>query len=113
MISYELAKELKEVGFPQGCTAWVFYLLQTSDNKPHSLLRIRNTLGGYKFAEILDCIDAPDLSDLISWCGDDFEALYHRVHNKTWVSASSQVMMGGYSTPEEAVACLGMAIHKK
>lgn len=80
---------------------------------------------------VLDCIDAPDLSDLISWCGDEFKSLmkhdplddsmftYRRAHGDFSAqmydrdpSTFKNLMFGGHS-PEEAVARLGMVINKK
>ncbi len=105
MISYKLAKELKEAGFPQ----------------VHSLSRGE----GYASSEVkqLDSeVYYPTLSELIESCGKDFNILWNcgehwHAGNYTYGSCH---YVDDYPyrneeglTPEEAVARLWLAIHKK
>lgn len=103
MISYELAKQLKDAGFPLRMTDHEYCV--------------------YQQVEILDGISyhLPSLSELIEACGESFYALEHQPQNKLgkWyvVSTISNTNPPGpvfYSaTAEEAVAHLWLALHKK
>ena len=68
-MDYELAKQLKDAGFPQGKSLFVFDIVQTGDT-PHTVLRIRNTLTWHKDEEALGSIDVPTLEELIEAIGD-------------------------------------------
>lgn len=102
-ISYELAKKLKDAGFPQhqnwcevGCahddTNCLINLLE-SKKPPY----------------------VPTLSELIEACGEDFESLIKQAGG--WVSISSlesymlKQSFKSVPTPEEAVANLYLALH--
>ena len=112
-MDYALAKELKDAGFPQDRSPWVYYVCQTSGHKPHSLLKIRNGLIGYKPEEVLGWIAAPTLEELIEACGgknmditSDFESRWH-AHSYTYVKS------GDGHSPTEAVARLWLARNKR
>lgn len=95
MINYELAKKLKDAGFP----------LKVSQNQTQYL----------KTAFVIDCVqyDFPTLSELIEACGDEFLALKRlNAFNTTW-EAISPTKSYLEPTPEEAVAKLYLAINKK
>lgn len=103
MISYELARELKEAGFPQGGRgAWAL--------PPDALV------GRSK-----DRVYVPDLSELIEACGADFGSLAqngsfkrYTPHQTRWVAWRSGPDHGvSGDTPEEAVANLWLALQKK
>lgn len=95
-MNYELAKQLKDAGFPQ------------SDECEHC----GNFLGGtFRLAD--EDVYRPTLSELIEACGDNFESLMLRLHNHTWAVSSPLAMLGGFKTPEEAVAKLWLALNKK
>ena len=100
-MKYELAKQLKDAGFPQrwgnsqtidGCV-----YDRPSKNRAH----------------------VPDLSELIAGCGDGFHHLKQREgvdpHNK-WEAGGGKdnhyALLYG-DTPEEAVANIWLALHKK
>ncbi len=105
-MNYELAKELKDAGYPQELRRGTYYNPQ----------------------DYQVCIDAgitkenvyiPNLSELINACGDDFFALHK---TKTGWEASTKTGTSGDwklskaysgSTPEEAVARLWLALNKK
>lgn len=93
MITYELAKKLKDAVFP---------MLQRA--APDGL----QEEGCY----LLDGANyrIPTLSELIEACGSKFIAL-RRVANHQWFADGHGVLGGGGSTPEEAVANLWLAIH--
>jgi hypothetical protein len=103
-MSYELAKELKEAGFPQqGKGEIVMWKHAASGPSTKSL----------------DTAYLPTLSELIEACGDDFyslvnELLPHSFHK--WRAASkTDVWINDAShgpTPEEAVARLWLALKK-
>jgi len=92
-MNYELAKKLKDAGFP------VKY--------PDNLF-----VEGEKSAYI------PTLSELIEACGDRFECL-SKVENQWWVDerggffSNGETATYGGSTPEEAVAKLWLGLNKK
>ena len=102
---YDLAKDLKDAGFPQ------------------PVLDFR---GDFLFSEHGDPVDtqayAPTLAELIEACGTSFGALV-RIADGTWNAATPVIDTGmSYgnpsmevegSTPEEAVARLWLAINEK
>lgn len=67
-MNYELAKQLKDAGFPQDRSPWIYLIAQTGENEPHHVLSVRFGNHGYKPKEILGSIDAPTLSELIESC---------------------------------------------
>lgn len=99
MISYELAKELKDAGFPQelgNADLVVSDGGEVVDPKSISFL--------------------PTLSELIEACGEKFGRL-EALHNQNrWLASAPWVTPGGYDTdgvtPEEAVARLWLALNK-
>lgn len=108
-MNYELAKELKETGFPQQ-TQW--YYVQ----KKRSIVlipRLKNKGIDYALTKIAG-ISAPTLKELIEACGDLFQTL--TVYpNKTWRAISNTRAPYSYDgrSPEEAVARLWLASNKK
>lgn len=93
MITYELAKELKDAGFPQNIEPDLIY-------------------AGEVPAQF------PTLSELIEACGDDFEKLSHMTTgNDKWLAKGSNLSKRKNrrcfgSSPEEAVARLWLALNK-
>ena len=109
MISYELAKELKNAGFERASVP--------RDFKPFG-----NPLSD---EEYINAIKLTELSELIEACGEDFSKLeYHpdisagtpwlawRRHALSKQIEGKQPLADG-STPEEAVANLWLALHEK
>lgn len=128
-ISYELAKRLKEAGFPQDNSQWILYTLDTPSievsQKDYYALR-SSDLGKLPVGQILA---APTLSELIEWCGDEFASLCQGFafqekpedgkiwfcKHRFWSSLDPDEVNKNikfYSSPEEAVAELGIAMHK-
>lgn len=91
-MNYELAKELKNAGF---------------GNYKEDIIDAET---GKKFTDIYH----PTLSELIEACGDEFYGITVDSQRKwhAWRSPS-QDGIDSYSTPEEAVARLWLAINKK
>lgn len=115
-MKYELAKELKDAGFPQKVyTGTTFYPYPDSnervwveDSEPH-------------FHDDI-AVKKPTLSELIEACGEGFDSLYKDRTDNSWHASivvkvlpkgahESQYMKG--ATPEEAVARLWLALNKK
>lgn len=95
VINYELAKQLKEAGFPQKETGEIAYGGSKDD-------------GTYWEAAL------PTLSELIAACGDKFDCL--TLHEGTWYCRDLRpipTLVGYGATPEEAVAKLWLALNKK
>lgn len=107
MITYELAKKLKDAGFPQE---------PYRDGKGFSHKQV-SLEGG-------DLVKIPYLEDLIDACGDKLGRVEHvmmRGVEETWISYSSKVEnkldIAAYivqqgSTPSEAIANLWLALNK-
>lgn len=98
-MTYELAKKLRDQGFPQIDGDYVF------DNGLHA--RIKNVDG-----LVLDgAYYSPSLSELIEACGDNLVDL-----TRTDEGWATNLEAGGTSngkTPEEAVARLWLALNNK
>ena len=119
-MNYELAKQLKDAGFPQTGLKYTWYY---EGNSLHN--------SGEKYLDVKNNpkrIISPSLSELIEACGDKFGGLeYWRTciePNERWECYSEQYtkmiedihylefcVYG--STPEEAVAKLWLELNKK
>jgi hypothetical protein len=113
MISYDLAKKLKDAGFPQINQYW--------------------SEGEYVWRDCPGCFFAqdgnkdpegsvycPTLSELIAACGDEFMSLNRTYDGAWWVQgvelkgyerASTALVRKKADTPEEAVANLWLALN--
>lgn len=99
-MNYELAKRLKEAGFPQ-------------PERMEVLVDDKWELADERIKPIFPC--QPTLSELIEWCGVDERRGFRMLwvdKDGTWEAQGFEVRGRG-STPEEAVAELGIALHKK
>lgn len=102
---YELAKKLKDAGFPQGP-----YGNRTLEPQ---LVDPRRTVAEAMEQEAY----APTLEELIDACGDNFAWLHHSVKSKRWavqdfIYDEDEGPHGGQgSTPTEAVARLWLALN--
>lgn len=105
-MNYDLAKQLKDAGFPLKYPAWQY---ERAWNKPE------NEWGA-------DYAYVPTLSELIAACGTKFGILERDKNTGVWYCVSDiegdrkTVAEGSYSaaeTPEEAVATLWLALNKK
>jgi hypothetical protein len=93
-MNYELAKKLKDAGFPQ--------------YEPNGFPGIMNPDGD-------KAVYYPTLSKLIESCGDDFKEMYRadKSGKSIWVAkcCDNSSHVGEGSTPEEAVANLWLALN--
>lgn len=101
MISYELAKSLKDAGFPQ------------PDGHARGILSFKGSF--------VDEAYIPTLSELIEACGDRFHCLVHEMNGgidsdrEFWSAGTTRDVTDWQngSTPEEAVAQLYLKLHAK
>jgi len=109
MLSYELAKKLKDAGFPQGDLKG----FRNYYSKPYQIhiYDIFDEVQGYSLAATTDAppIKVPTLSELIEACGEGFWRLIRQERGK-WFADRVRT---GYeaSTPEEAVAKLWLRLN--
>jgi len=89
MISYKLAKQLKEAGFPQ-----------PKDGE---------LVNGIPWEEEDSYV--PILEELIEWCGSEFDLLLSI--GDSWIAHGGQDFKVLGKTPKEVVAKLGLKLHKK
>lgn len=92
-MNYELAKKLKEAGFPKE-TFIVHY--------PNAKYPNRCGQSG-----------TPTLSELIEACGGELQVLKRPYAGKGWFAHNSKATQGIGLTPEEAVANLWLELNKK
>lgn len=110
-MTYELAKELKEAGWPvlaeRKKTRFLWVLSKKGWNihfgRTKKQVINMELLGN----EVLPC---PDLSELIEACGEDFESLGREAN--MWFCIGPLFLYEG-TTPEEAVARLWLALNQK
>lgn len=108
-MTYELAKQLKDAGFPEPERV----VINQNNSKLSSKLE---PLGEYK-----PFIHQPTLSELIEACGDKFDSLYRYVESEgeryVWgahkVGATGADDIIEEKTPEAAVAKLWLALNTK
>jgi len=115
MITYELAKKLKDTGFPQ-----VFkngdYFSNEFPNAYRGIVGIDNSpLKSYG-----DIVKFPTLSDLIEACGDKFWKLEREIGQNNYIACGIDdkgefitTSMDITLIPEEAVANLWLELNKK
>ncbi len=95
-MNYELAKELKDAGFPQGVLTDRDLMLSATDN--HDIADEDN-----------EPVHYPTLEELIEACGSGFQSL-SRKDGHGWVAYGTKDVWG--NTPIEAVARLWLALNK-
>jgi len=101
-MTYELAKKLKDAGFPQSKEGY-YYALS----------------GKYKYPSIpcegdYEKVSIPTLSELIESCGGEFRLLFREHEESGWKSVSwNEWLEGTGLTAEEAVANLWLALQGK
>lgn len=120
MISYELAKQLKDAGFPQdlyvGDRHYSFISHPRMGIPSQWSVNIR-TAEIYLPVKDDEC-KIPTLSELIEACGDRFYSLVYATDNdwRCFVESRDQedyISSSQGSSPEEAVANLWLALNKK
>lgn len=113
-ISYELAKELKDAGFPQGKSAKIYYIVDCP--LPNGRMKPQECEQGADLSvvNVSEFCDIPTLSELIEACGEEFHCILKRGEEEgdKWEARSLNTRVNA-NTPEEAVAQLWIAINKK
>ena len=116
-MTYELCKELKDAGFPQGNNiAWgKYYITSTAIGTLEEIARLRT-----KNSSLIpsnEFIYIPTLSELIEACGKGFLDLCRATDVNTgktvWIVHSNMIEKGqGSTTPENAVAYLWLQLNR-
>lgn len=118
MIKYELAKQLKDAGFPQGNNMTLDRYMKSDGDIADVVY-----LMGEHFAEEKTTVYIPTLSELIEACGDDFLKVEKMTSDSWWATCTNKFnernknirgsgsMIG--KTPEEAAANLWLVLNKK
>lgn len=109
MITYELAKQLKEAGFIQ--RQWIY--------AQHFHPTEKNSIGEHMIyfwkdicdLKIQDSIYIPEIDELIEACGDEF--VYLSKEHDRWDAKSKTQIISKMASPEEAVAKLWLTLNKK
>ena len=108
-MNYELAKELKEAGFPQNDT-WDGSLFLCQHSQPKS----RDEAAAHILvADKCKLAKVPTLSELIEACGIRFWRITFVDTSMEWTAEASFPSLEIGKTPEEAVARLWLALNKK
>lgn len=116
MITYELAKQLKDAGFPQDKSIWIWVddPVNVNTHKWYESLRQNWVLD-----KVWDWVASPTLSELIEACGDDYYFFLNSTRTKsqpnTWAAfvkdnEGREKFISFGDTPEEAVAKLYIAL---
>ncbi len=117
-MKYELAKELKDAGFPQGCLPFYCDECKKDQYNDEGI----DHCSCFLDAETHEPRDVfptntyiPTLSELIGACGAYKKSftLQHRMGIKHGWQAQRSIKSKIYATPEEAVARLWLALNKK
>jgi hypothetical protein len=99
-MKYELAKQLKDAGFPQDANYGTYFY-----NEAKGKVFIDENVEGLSLPTY---VRLPTLSELIEACGDDFAALHKQ---RDWI-ADGKSITGWGATAEEAFAKLWLAIRR-
>jgi hypothetical protein len=100
-MEYELAKQLKDAGFPQQVKEGDWFYI-AGGKEPCLITQL-----AYNYETD---VKIPTLEELIEACGDDISRLQRWA--KTWGAYSDTTELDGIgSTPTEAVARLWLALH--
>lgn len=100
-MNYELAKELKDVGFP---------IIEHADRAPEPRHYFLTHNG-----KLVDPVYVPTLEELVEACGDDFRAIHspQDMNTEMWIAGGMNKSFVEGRTPTEAVARLWLALNKK
>lgn len=106
MITYELAKQLKEAGFPQE-------ELYTDIDRYVDKCNPSPKMIAIDYEKAQDRCFVPTLSELIEACGDMFHSLHKGKHNNWYAKPKQDTNWGQCEmceSPEEAVAKLWLKL---
>ncbi len=114
-MDYELAKKLKDAGFPQkGDGMWFCEMDSPAGGSYYDLRSI--PLPGFALNEDYDTTYQPTLVELLNECGDDFHELkrvtkYASIGSDWYAVSTTQGLHSKiWLSPEEAVANLWLAL---
>jgi len=120
-MNYKLCKQLKKSGFPQFGDGWALVLHKKLPESEQTMDRI--SWRDFIMNPEKDFVYAPNLEELIEWCGDDFQALVNwgviegedcRWEANGWETTEHNDTISFVSlTPSIAVAKLGLKLHEK
>jgi hypothetical protein len=111
-IDYELAKQMKDAGFPQHIVEGSFYWIVSPVRKAPRRFCWGGDGEDKPYGEY---VLEPTLEELIEACGENIEALTHEHSHagNSWVASAFHISAHGRGlTPAEAVARLWLALHK-
>lgn len=119
-MTYELAKELKDAGFPQGDSVDNLFELSIAADFARKHRPNHELIKQYELAEkalidlygkgVEEHVRIPTLSELIEACGTCQLSWYA---DAKYAQALSNNLLGEGTTPEEAVARLWLTLNKK
>src|ERR1700685_2083469 len=108
-MKYELAKQLKDAGFPQD-TEWTWFRFPDGTYKIWN----RTDVSEFESGKQMRLFSDPTLSELVEACGEDF---YHLRKTIKWFAAAlfapADIREVWGDPPEEAVANLCLTLSKK
>ena len=115
MLSYKLAKQLKDAGFPQKLMAGDSYYSLVGHPRlgiPHQEAVCRIFIDMPDTASLLDdLVKIPTLEELIEWCGGEFDSLIS-IGDK-WMACGGPDFKLTSKTPSISMALLGLKLHVK
>lgn len=127
LMNYELAYQLKEAGFPQERSGYIFLHVKARSyrnlstknewvHRPAETKKIYCAGRPSRAHPHNEWEYAPILSELIEACGDDFGGVIRDMFSGIWKWFAYEYPAGEKifgATPEEAVARLWLALNKK
>ncbi len=106
-MEYELAKKLKNAGFPQFMNMGEYHYGNTIGQIDQNCWRLQKVDDD----TAMEWVKIPTLSELIEACGEEFNNMFHIEKKWRCCSFQDEDVMG--NTPEEAVANLWLELNKK
>jgi len=109
-MTYKLAKQLKDAGFPQDKDKEGNWYCKGDDDKQRlEIMHYQNSDGSHVYV--------PTLSELIESCGDNFSSIEKKKYKAGWIAEAVPEEGGDWSyaeakIPEEAIAKLWLALNK-
>jgi hypothetical protein len=115
MISYELASELKEAGYPRFGTKWAWAPVAQKEKGELGRPLWKEEILPNNFQSDIEFVAAPTLEELIEACGESFLVLEREADK--WIGGGLAADTSDYrraegSTAAEAIARLWLALHK-
>lgn len=108
-MNYELAKKLKDAGFPQRDWGDIY-----SCEKEHELLMIPQKLRASSLGiNVGKTISCPTLIELIAVCTENMPHFNLNLRHGLWIADFNDDFKKTGLTPSEAVAMLWLALNKK